>query len=381
VGGIEGYDQFGPGSWPASGRYTAINGEVLATFLGEAGRIERWRVIHGGVRDTINLEFRRLAPGAASAGRLRAAEQDAFVRESCTGAPLPQFLVAADGLTMASVREATQTVFQPGYRWDALMVFPQEGTYCVIDADAPASASVDQAPPSRRLLGLVRVGKGRPVGADPKAWLAAQLERAAAANMPPNVRQKVIADLRDGLRLTSFVPHPDVRDDEVTGHQLLEFNIDTTKPQAVFEVNGKPYDPSRVDRVLPLGGVDEWTLRSDFVSHPFHIHVNPFQVVKILDPHGRDVSAPGSVDDAGGAPDPQYPGLRGVWKDTIWVKNLVPPGTPPGQYTIVVRTRYERYIGEYVLHCHILDHEDQGMMQNVSVALPDGQGGVAQAHH
>jgi multicopper oxidase len=55
-----------------------------------------------------------------------------------------------------------------------------------------------------------------------------------------------------------------------------------------------------------------------------------------------------------------------VWKDTLWVKSLalqVP--YPQGVYTIVVRTRYERYIGEYVLHCHILDHEDQGMMQNV----------------
>lgn len=45
----------------------------------------------------------------------------------------------------------------------------------------------------------------------------------------------------------------------------------------------------------------------------------------------------------------------------------------PGEiYTIVVRTRYQRYIGEFVLHCHILDHEDQGMMQNVSIVIPNG---------
>ncbi len=114
---------------------------------------------------------------------------------------------------------------------------------------------------------------------------------------------------------------------------------------------------------------------TEVVSHPFHIHINPFQVVRILDPSGKDVSALGAVDDAGGMVDPQYPGLKGVWKDTLWVKNLVPPPGPPGQYTIVVRTRYERYIGDFVLHCHILDHEDQGMMQNVRIALPDGKGG------
>ncbi len=44
-------------------------------------------------------------------------------------------------------------------------------------------------------------------------------------------------------------------------------------------------------------------------------------------------------------------------------------------YKIVVRSKYERYIGDFVLHCHILDHEDQGMMQNVRIVLPDGAGG------
>jgi hypothetical protein len=33
-----------------------------------------------------------------------------------------------------------------------------------------------------------------------------------------------------------------------------------------------------------------------------------------------------------------------------------------------------------VLHCHILDHEDQGMMQNVRIDIPDGQGGTTSIH-
>jgi len=343
--------------------------------------VERWRVIHGGVRDTVDLEFRRMAAGGRDPRTLAAAAQDAFVGDSCTGPALTQHAIAADGLTMAVASKATQTVFQPAYRWDLLMVFPDAGTYCVIDAAVPVAGNVNQAPASRRLLGLVHVAKGRAVAADVSGWLAAELAAAAKVNMPPAVRGKVISDLRAGLKLASFVPHPDIADNEVTGTQELVFNIQVSPPPAIFEVNGKPYDPARMDRVLRLGGVDEWTLRSDFVSHPFHIHVNPFQVVKILDPSGRDVSAAGAVDDAGGTPDPQYPGLKGVWKDTLWVKNLVPPGKPPGQYTLVVRTRYQRYIGAYVLHCHILDHEDQGMMQNVSVALPDGRGGTRAAHH
>jgi FtsP/CotA-like multicopper oxidase with cupredoxin domain len=100
--------------------------------------------------------------------------------------------------------------------------------------------------------------------------------------------------------------------------------------------------------------------------------------VKILDPKGRDVSGPDAIDDADGTVDTQYRGLKGVWKDTLWVKNA--GTTPAGKYTVVVRTRYQRYIGDYVLHCHILDHEDQGMMQHIRVSLPDGVGGTSQGH-
>jgi FtsP/CotA-like multicopper oxidase with cupredoxin domain len=70
--------------------------------------------------------------------------------------------------------------------------------------------------------------------------------------------------------------------------------------------------------------------------------------------------------------DPQYANLKGAWKDTLFVKQ---------NYIIVMRTRYERYIGDFVLHCHILDHEDQGMMQNIRIAVPDGLGGIAASHH
>jgi L-ascorbate oxidase len=397
TGVIESYDNFGPGTWAQSGRYTSINGAILPTFVTRTGDIERWRMIHAGVRDTISLEFRKLKQevSAGSINTLKAADADRFISENCTGDPIPYHVIADDGLTRASAWQTSLTTLQPGYRSDALVVFPDAGRYCVIDASAPAPASVTQAAESRQLLGVVLAAPGTPVP-NIHNYLTGELVAAAERTMPVPVRSKVVADLKDGLKLASFTPHPDIKDSEVTGRQELAFFIDTSTSNVKFEVsNGlgapfdpgkpfdpKPYDPNRIDRLLTLGGVDEWTLQSQFVSHPFHIHVNPFQIVKILDPNGKDVSAPGAVDDAGGTPDPQYPGLKGVWKDTLWVKSLIPPGTAPkGIYTLVVRTRYQRYIGEYVLHCHILDHEDQGMMQNVSIGLPNGQGGAAASGH
>jgi FtsP/CotA-like multicopper oxidase with cupredoxin domain len=390
VGGVEDYDQFGPGTWPASGRFTSINGAVLGRLQGaEAGKVEHWRMIHGGVRDTISLQFRKRAAAAPEPALLRAAAAQTYIDANCTGAPVPYHLVAADGLTKAAATRTQVAVFQPGYRWDALVVFPEPGDYCILDEASTANASVNQNFRPTQLLGTVRVGGGTPVTGDLSDYLKAQLQAAAAVNMPPNVRAKVTADLGDGLKLSSFVPHPDVKDGDVTGKQALAFNIDTSQINEVFfEIDGQPFDPNRIDRTLMLGGTDEWTLTSNFVSHPYHIHVNPFQIVKIIAPDGKtDVSAPGAVDnfgkDSNGNPviDPQYPGLKGVWKDTLFIKNVAPNGGPTGVYTVVVRTRYERYIGDFVLHCHILDHEDQGMMQNIRIALPDGRGNVTSGHH
>ncbi|MFM8524563.1 MAG: multicopper oxidase family protein [Cyanobacteriota bacterium] len=373
VGVVESYKQFAAGAWQKSGRYTSINGVVLPTFLDvRAGQIERWRLIHGGVRDTINLQFRKLIRNAPSVAGLKASANDAYVGQNCTGAPLTQYLAAADGLTMKQVMASTQTVFQPGYRWDALMVFPEPGTYCMIDTSMPPSANVSQSVPSRQLLGFVEVGPGSGAIADPTEYLTQQLVAAAQQNMPTVTRAKVIADLNNNLGLQSFVPHPDIADSEITGQQELVFNIDVNKTPALYEVNGNPYKPDRVDRVLRLGGADQWTLTSDFVSHPFHIHVNPFQVVSITDPSGKDVSGIDAVDGSGTDFDPQYRGLKGIWKDTLWVKNSA--FTKDKTYKVVVRTRYQRYIGDFVLHCHILDHEDQGMMQNVRISIPDAPG-------
>jgi FtsP/CotA-like multicopper oxidase with cupredoxin domain len=204
-----------------------------------------------------------------------------------------------------------------------------------------------------------------------RGTLTQQLVDAAQKTMPADVRDSVIADLNAGL-LTRFVPHPTIQASEVTGTQNLTFDIWGNTPPFNFGVanqlptagdyNPQPYNPARVDRVLTLGAVDEWKLTSNAASHPFHIHVNPFQIVSIVNNNNPtfDVSAPGVVDQG----DPQYRDLRGVWKDTLWIK--------PG-YTATVRTRYENYIGEFVLHCHILDHEDQGMMQNVAIVLPGGE--------
>jgi FtsP/CotA-like multicopper oxidase with cupredoxin domain len=285
---------------------------------------------------------------------------EALIERTCEGEKLPFHLVATDGITMPAARKSDVAIFQPGYRYDALVAFPEAGSYCVIDVASTAASSVGGVPSGSRLLAMVRVAEGTPVP-EPDTYLTAQLVAAAERTMPAAVKAAVIADLRNGLRLTRFVPHAPVTDAEVAGRtQELTFAFTAQGPSVGGQgYEPRVYDPGRLDRKLILGTAEEWMLTSKGGGHPFHIHVNPFEIVEIRDPSGNDVSAPGATDGS----DPQYPGLKGAWKDTLWVK---------AGYTLKVRTRYERYIGEFVLHCHILDHEDKGMMQNVAIVLPGG---------
>ncbi|WP_373413914.1 multicopper oxidase family protein [Ensifer aridi] len=379
-----GPDQFGNGIWKASGRYTTINGRTIPTFAGAtAGRIERWRLIHAGVRDSISLGFQKTRP-AEIASAVSAAytastpeERAAFVDQVCDGTNIAQHALAEDGHTRDRLVEQTKSTLHPGYREDVLVVFPTPGIYCIVDGDLPATGTASQQVKSRQLLGFIEVGQGPGTGGlSAAAYLKQELISAAARFMPPDIGQTVIADIDQGLLLSAFQSHRAIEPQEVTGKQTLAFRIDTSVSPPNFQIGSldekdagvdlRPYDPARVDRVLRLGGVEEWRMKSLFAGHPFHIHVNPFQIVEILE---------GTKDVSGFEPDNKspYARLKGVWKDTLFISG--------SNRTFVLRTRYQRYIGDFVLHCHILDHEDQGMMQNVRIALPDGHGGVAPSHH
>ncbi|NJO13408.1 MAG: multicopper oxidase domain-containing protein [Gammaproteobacteria bacterium] len=164
------------------------------------------------------------------------------------------------------------------------------------------------------------------------------------------------------MKLSKFVPHPTITDAEIAESNQpavpITFSFGSDGNQ--FQINGESYQSGTISQTLILGTAQVWKLASDSGSHPHHIHVNPFQVTRIINDDGSVVT------------DPQYQDMVGTWRDTIMVTENV---------SIEIRTRYERYIGEYVLHCHILGHEDQGMMQAVKVVLPDGKGGAHGGAH
>jgi FtsP/CotA-like multicopper oxidase with cupredoxin domain len=115
-----------------------------------------------------------------------------------------------------------------------------------------------------------------------------------------------------------------------------------------FLINNVQYQENAVPTVLTLGHTEEWHLVVDgehhggTEGHPFHIHEVSFEVISI-----------------GGVKQDPVPVM-----DTIWV---------PKDTTVVVRMRFAGLPGKTVYHCHILPHEDTGMMQNILFAHPAGR--------
>jgi peroxiredoxin len=148
-----------------------------------------------------------------------------------------------------------------------------------------------------------------------------------------------------------------INSSDVTGKQEATYGILSGNPGELrFTICDRSYDPSH-PRQLMQGNVDEWTLTTNVkqiaaIGHPFHIHVNPFEIFSVLDDKGNLV-------DLDGHPVTKF---EPIWKDSVFI---------PAKWQIKFRTRYADFSGKFVQHCHILDHEDQGMMELVEI-LPVG---------
>ena len=115
--------------------------------------------------------------------------------------------------------------------------------------------------------------------------------------------------------------------------------LDTTKVTAVRTVvfgqgmiNGKLMDMSRIDVSTRVGATEIWEIENIVgMDHPFHLHGFQFQVL-----------------DRNGVREPYV-----AWKDMLNI---------PKHSSARIIVRYDDFPGKWMFHCHILDHEDHGMM-------------------
>jgi FtsP/CotA-like multicopper oxidase with cupredoxin domain len=118
---------------------------------------------------------------------------------------------------------------------------------------------------------------------------------------------------------------------------VREFALTQDEVAGTFSIDGYVFDHHQVFGEPAIYTVEQWTVRNATKEqHPFHLHTDYFQVISVngvpYDAHGR--------------------------QDTV----IVPSGG-----SVVIRPAFYDFRGTVLFHCHILSHEDGGMMGQVTV--------------
>lgn len=275
------------------GQMVLVNGQLRPQLRAAPGERERWRIINA-----CPSRFLRLGLDGA---RVRLLSRD------LGRLPVPE--------------DVTEVVLAPGNRVE-LLVETRNG-----------SATLTAAPVDRGNANTMMGGAtgGTNLSGAPVDLLTLAVSGSAGTDPGP---------------VPPGRPLRDIRNDPVAAARTLTFamGMNTGMGAAMggggdgmmaFTINGRQFDPQRLDESAAAGTVEEWTLvNSSPMDHPIHLHVWPMQVIQ---------------DGTGPPGEPR-------WQDVVNV---------PARSKVKVRVAFDDFAGRTVLHCHILDHEDQGMMTTV----------------
>jgi FtsP/CotA-like multicopper oxidase with cupredoxin domain len=230
-------------------------------------------------------------------------------------------VIARDGIALSAMDRPVLPGTDPAAPPDALLIGPGQRIDVLVRAGAPGTYALSGLPYDQ--------GYPSPFGPFARIVVAGDpVTMALPTALPP-------------------APFPTIRDDEITGTRTLTFSARGPENDAAghwqefrFLIDGRLFDEGRVDQRVALGAVEEWTIVNLHQhDHIFHIHVNPFELTKI---NGEKLA-------------------ETVWLDTVILPRL-------GSLTF--RSRFLDFTGRYMIHCHMMNHEELGMMQVVEVYEP-----------
>jgi suppressor of ftsI len=227
-------------------------------------------------------------------------------------------VIGRDGHPVAHPETVREVMMGPSQRMDVLVTAQAAGSYKLVAEKTATGPAGDMFAAQNMAL---MVARPDPAQGPPPPLAPLTVVREAQKPIP--------GDHIDAKRLVSF------SEDPVTG---------------LFFINHVTFDHTRVDVKVPLGNIEEWTIRnaSDEL-HTFHIHQVAFQVIE---ENGRPVP---------------FDGLQ----DTVNVPIH-------GEVKVRIAFTDPAIVGRFMFHCHILEHEDKGMMQQIEVydpkvgPMPDG---------
>ena len=272
------------------------------------------RSINGQVDPVIAMR-----PGETQLWRLSGQTANAYFRLQLKGAKIIE--LGRDSRPLPNPRAVDEVLIGPSERADILVTAPPTpGHLQLITAALSTGPAGDMFP--AQPMAEIEVAPDAALG--PAAPLGELVVNAPGQKPIPG-------DRIDARRTIAF------SEDPVTG---------------LFFINHQTFDPGRVDVRVPLGNIEEWTVRNASEElHVFHIHQLPFQVLSI-----------------NGKPQP-FNGLL----DTIDV---------PIHGEVKLRLAFTNplIVGRFMFHCHILEHEDKGMMAQIEVYDPKAPAQSAMDH-
>ena len=357
----------------------SVNGRRGPKLSMRPGEVQLWRIVNTSSRSGVFLDGMYTVPpttngptpAAPAPFQWKQLAQDGvqLARDRYEGSNNPSFLMAA------------------GNRVDLLVKAPdnQSGQPQLFSVEVRPAVEKEQTLPPNPTATLMFVEvSGQPVTGRQSEFI------------PPDVM---------GKTFPQFLA--DITPEEVIATKRIVFESANGPPFVAHTIDGKKFDGS-VGQVVLLDTVEEWKLENRTIGpridHPFHIHINPFQVVEVFDPNETLVNDKGQpLLDKNGKPavdssnnplpkyvtgQPAFPDLQcelkpddqTTWRDchnvpqkfVIWRDVFpIPAGKQLGTAVIPgyfkMRSRFVDYAGQYVIHCHILAHEDRGMMTVVQV--------------
>jgi FtsP/CotA-like multicopper oxidase with cupredoxin domain len=286
-------------------------GRIVAPWhrLQMLGREGSLVTVNGQVNPTLSI-----AKGGMLRLRLVNASSSRFYRLSLPEHPL--YLIATDGVPLSEPVELRELLLTPGERAEVLVRGERE----------PGQYSLLSLPYNRGGMGMMGRGMMRRGMMGRSDWettrtLATLTYSGQVSPLPLPEKLIRVEALPETQKIRRFY----------LNHSMAP------RMGMVFLINGKTFDHQRIDTQVRLNTLEDWEITTTGVmEHPFHLHTNPFQIIS-----------------RNGQPE----AFR-AWKDTVLVR--------VGE-TVRIRVHFRDFPGKTVYHCHILDHEDLGMMGSLEM--------------
>lgn len=312
---VEGFQDQVPATKPLKERLFALK-EFAPDRKGDLDRVPKpfnfvIKTINGQLMPRIDIR-----PGETQLWRLSDQTANTYFRLSLEGHSFT--VVGRDSHPVAHPETVREVMLGPSQRLDVLVTAKGPGDFKLVAEKTSTGPAGDMFAAQNMALMVSQSDPAQP----PPAPLG-------ALTVVQDPQRPIPGEHIDEKRLVSF------SEDPVTG---------------LFFINHTTFDHDRVDVKVPLGNIEEWTIRnaSDEL-HIFHIHQVAFQVVEL---NGKPVA---------------FDGLQ----DTVNVPIH-------GEVKIRIAFTDPTIVGRFMFHCHILEHEDKGMMQQIEVydpkvgPMPDG---------